>query len=90
MNKQSVVVAIVLFGLPFPASAYVRSRTTTGVVTAWKSPCVTMEFALGAFPAALDANGYLEAAQQGAATWTQSSLDGINRCSNVSLEHRTV
>lgn len=85
MKKPIVALALLLLGLPVPASAYVRTRTDTGALAAWKSPCVTMEFALGAFPAVLDAEGYLEAAQQGAAAWTQASLDGTNRCSNVLL-----
>jgi MYXO-CTERM domain-containing protein len=83
MKKQTLILALTLLGLPVPASAYVRTRASTGVLTAWKSPCVTMEFALGAFPESLDANGYLEAAQQGGAAWTQASLNGIDRCSNV-------
>jgi hypothetical protein len=87
MNKHTVAFAMagIMLGLPGLASAYVRTKTTTGVPTAWKSPCVTMEFALGAFPAQLDAAGYLDAARQGGVAWTQASLDGSNRCSNVVL-----
>ncbi len=85
MNKNTIalVVAGFMMGLSGPVSAYVRTRTTAGVATAWKTPCVTMKFALGAFPSYLDAAGYLNAAQQGGAAWTQASLDGIDRCSNV-------
>jgi MYXO-CTERM domain-containing protein len=85
MKKQTVVLALVLLGLPGPALAYVRTKTSAGVVTAWKSPCVKMEFALSAVPASMDAAGYLDAAQQGAAAWTNASKDAINRCSNVQL-----
>lgn len=87
MNKHTVVFAVagIMVGLPAPASAYIRTRTSAGVPTAWTSPCVTMKFALGAFPAHLDAVAYLDAAQQGGAAWTQASLDGANRCSNVIL-----
>jgi hypothetical protein len=87
MNKHTVAFAVagIVMGLAGPASAYVRTRTTAGVATAWKSPCVTMKFALGAFPAHLDAAAYLEAAQAGGGAWTQASLDGSNRCSNVIL-----
>jgi uncharacterized protein (TIGR03382 family) len=87
MKKHTVVFAVtgIMMGLSAPAPAYVRTRTTAGVPTAWRSPCVTMEFALGAFPAKLEGPDYLEAARQGAAAWTQASLDGTNRCSNVLL-----
>jgi len=87
MKKHTVVFAAagIMMGLSAPASAYVRTRTTAGVPTAWKSPCVTMEFALGAPPAELDAAAYLDAAQQAGAAWTQASLDGINGCSNVHM-----
>ncbi len=87
MKRRTVVLAAagIMTGLGAPASAYVRTRTSAGVPTAWKSPCVTMEFALGTVPPALDAAAYLDAAQQGGAAWTQASLDGANRCSNVLL-----
>lgn len=84
MNKHTAAFTVIaMLGLSAPASAYVRTRTTAGVPTAWKSPCVTMELALGAPPETMDAAGYLDAAQQGAAAWTQASLDGANRCGNV-------
>lgn len=88
MNKHTVAffAAVgIMVGVSAPASAYVRTRTSAGAPTAWKSPCVNMEFALGAFPAYLDAAGYLDAAQQGGVAWTQAALDGVNRCSNVVL-----
>jgi hypothetical protein len=87
MNKHTVVFAVagIMVGVSAPASAYVRTRTSAGVPTSWNSPCVTMEFALGALPPHLDAATYLDAAQQGGAAWTQASLDGVNRCSNVLL-----
>jgi len=69
--------------LPMPAAAYVRTVTESGASTAWKTPCVTMEFSLGAPPPVLDAQGYLGAAQAAGAAWSQASLDGINRCTNV-------
>ena len=84
MNKHTATFTVVaMLGLSAPASAYVRTRTTAGVPTAWRNPCVTMELALGGPPEYLDATSYLEAAQQGAAAWTQASLDGAARCSNV-------
>jgi len=72
-----------LLALATPAAAYVRTTTTTGVPTAWKTPCVTMEFSLGAPPLELDAAGYLSAAQTAGAAWSQASLDGVQQCSNV-------
>jgi len=66
-----------------PAAAYVRTVTSAGVATAWKAPCVTMEFSLGGPPPELDADGYLSAAQSAGAAWSQASLDGVARCSNV-------
>jgi hypothetical protein len=66
-----------------PAAAYVRTVTESGASTAWKTPCVTMEFSLGAPPPELDAQGYLSAAKAAGAAWSQASLDGINRCTNV-------
>jgi hypothetical protein len=72
-----------LAALPTPAAAYVRDLTSTGVPTAWKTPCVTVEFSLGAPPAELNAAGYLDAATQAGAAWSNASLDGVSRCTNV-------
>jgi hypothetical protein len=69
--------------LPWPARAYVRTVTESGAATAWKTPCVTMEFSLGAPPPEWDVQGYLSAAQAAGAAWSQASLDGVNRCTNV-------
>jgi hypothetical protein len=69
--------------LSMPAAAYVRTRTSTGVPTSWKTPCVTMEFSLGAPPAELDVAGYLDAAQQAGGAWSQAALGGAGRCTNV-------
>ena len=80
----------VLAELPGPAEAYVRTVTSAGVPTAWKAPCVNMEFSLGAFPLYLDAAGYLNAAQQAGGAWTNASLDGANRCSNVRFSVESV
>jgi len=66
-----------------PAAAYVRTTTSAGVPTAWKTPCVTMVVSLGAPPPELDAAAYLSAAQAAGAAWSQSSLDGVQQCSNV-------
>ena len=85
MNRRIIIMAVLGLALPVPASAYVRTRTTKGMPTAWKSPCVSMEFALGAFPAELDAAALLDAAQQAGVAWTQASRDGDNRCSNVQI-----
>jgi hypothetical protein len=85
-NLAALNMALVVTGLstlPMPAEAYVRTVTESGVDTAWKTPCVTMEFSLGAPPPELDAQGYLSAAQAAGAAWSQASLDGINRCTNV-------
>jgi hypothetical protein len=84
--RTTFVMALVAAGLPAlpqPAAAYVRTVTEAGASTAWKSPCVTMEFSLGLPPPELDAQGYLSAAQAGGAAWSQASLDGVNRCTNV-------
>jgi len=59
-----------------PAAAYVRTTTELGVPTAWKTPCVKMEFSLGAPPPELDVEGYLSAAQQAGTAWSQASVDG--------------
>lgn len=88
MTKHTVAflaAAGIMVGVSAPASAYVRTRTSAGVPTAWKNPCVNMEFSLGAFPEFLDAAGYLEAAQLGGAAWTQAMLDGVTRCTNAVL-----
>jgi MYXO-CTERM domain-containing protein len=84
--RPTLVMTLVAAGLPAPpqpAAAYVRTMTESGVATAWKTPCVTMEFSLGAPPPELDAQGYLSAAQAAGAAWSQASLDVINRCTNV-------
>jgi hypothetical protein len=44
-----------------------------------------MKFYLGAPPPDLDAAAYLAAAQAGGDAWTNASLDGVHRCSNVQL-----
>jgi hypothetical protein len=82
-NLVMTTVVASLAALPMPAAAYVRSTTSAGVATAWKTPCVTMEFSLGSPPPELDAAGYLDAAQQAGAAWSNASLDGVVRCSNV-------
>ena len=79
---MTVVVAGVAT-LPIPAAAYVRTVTSVGVATAWRTPCVTMEFSLGAPPFELDAAEYLNAAQAAGAAWSNASFDGVERCSNV-------
>jgi MYXO-CTERM domain-containing protein len=72
--------------LPTPATAYVRTITKTNKVpTQWKTPCVTIEFSLGAFPAVLEASEYLTAAQLAGEAWNLASLDGENLCSNVAF-----
>jgi len=85
-NLTALNMALVVTGLstlPMPAAAYVRTVTESGVNTAWKTPCVTMEFSLGGPPPELDAQGYLSAARAAGAAWSQASLDGINRCTTV-------
>jgi hypothetical protein len=85
-SRSNLVATVVVAGfatLPMPAAAYVRTVTEAGAKTAWKTPCVTMEFPLGAPPPELDAAEYLDAAQQAGAAWTNASLDGVQRCSNV-------
>jgi MYXO-CTERM domain-containing protein len=85
-TQTTLVMTLVAAGLlapPPPAAAYVRTVTESGASTAWKTPCVTMEFSLGAPPPELDAQGYLSAAQAAGAAWSQASLDGVNRCTNV-------
>jgi hypothetical protein len=74
-----------LLGLSMPAAAYVRTTTSAGAPTAWKTPWVTMEVSLGGPPPELDAAGYLSAAEAAAAAWTQASFDGVQPCSNVRL-----
>jgi len=87
---RSALAVFVLSFAPSPAAAYVRTVTSAGVPTHWKTPCVLMEFSLGAFPAELDAAGYLDAAQQAGSAWNQASLDGVSRCSNVALTVESV
>lgn len=85
-TRTTLVTVVVVAGcvaLPEPAAAYVRTRTSADVVTAWKAPCVTMEFSLGGPPPGLDAVGYLATAQAAGAAWGEASLDGVQRCSNV-------
>lgn len=84
----SVVAAVA--ALPVPAAAYVRTVTSANVATWWKAPCVTMEFSLGSPPPELDASGYLSAAQNAGAAWSQASLDGVTRCSNVIFNVKSV
>ena len=69
--------------LPLPAAAYVRTVTEAGAPSAWKTPCPTMEFSLGAPPPEMDAPSYLAAAQAAGVAWSQASMNGIDRCSNV-------
>jgi hypothetical protein len=83
-TKLMMTVVVAGFAaMPIPAAAYVRTVTSAGVPTAWKTPCVTMEFSLGAPPPELDAAEYLDAATQAGAAWSNSSLDGVDRCTNV-------
>lgn len=69
--------------LPRPAAAYVRTTTSTGIPIAWRTPCVKIEFSLGDPPPELDPAGYLDAATQAGAAWSNSSIDGVDRCTNV-------
>ncbi len=78
-----MAMAVTVATLSTPAAAYVRTRTSTGVPAAWRTPCVTVEFSLGAFPAELGAAGYLDAAAQAGTAWSNASLDGVDRCTNV-------
>jgi hypothetical protein len=85
-TRATVVMTAVVAGLPalsLPAAAYVRTTTEAGAATAWKTPCVTMEFSLGAPPPEMDAAGYLSAAQAAGEAWSRASLDGVDRCTNV-------
>ena len=85
-TRTTLVIFSALAGLTTlstPAAAYVRTTTELGVATAWRTPCVTMEFSLGAPPPELDVEGYLSAAQQAGTAWSQASVDGIDRCTNV-------
>jgi len=83
VNLLMTVVVAGLASSPIPAVAYVRTTTESGVPTAWKTPCVTMEFSLGSPPPELDADGYLTAAQAAGAAWSQATVDGVDRCTNV-------
>jgi hypothetical protein len=85
-NRAILVMTLVVAGLPtlpLPAAAYVRTVTEKGALAAWKTPCVTMEFSLGAPPPELDSQSYLDAAKAAGAAWSQASLDGVDRCTNV-------
>jgi hypothetical protein len=50
MKIRTILMIVLLVAgvatLPMPAAAYVRTMTESGVATAWKTPCVTMEFSL--------------------------------------------
>jgi hypothetical protein len=84
--RAILVTTLVVAGLPtlpLPAAAYVRTVTEEGAFSHWNAPCVTMEVSLGAPPAVSDSQGYLDAAKAAGATWSQASLDGVDRCSNV-------
>jgi MYXO-CTERM domain-containing protein len=76
-------IAVGFATLPMPATAYVRTTTSTGIPIAWKTPCVKIEFSLGSPPPVLNAAGYFDAATQAGAAWSNASLDGVDRCSNV-------
>ncbi|HJX54833.1 MAG TPA: hypothetical protein VJ801_18855 [Polyangia bacterium] len=85
-TRTTLVTVAVVAGcvaLPVPAAAYVRTRTSADVATAWKAPCVTMEFSLGSPPPELDADGYFKAAKAAGESWSQAKLDQVNRCTNV-------
>jgi hypothetical protein len=69
--------------LPLPAAAYVRTVTEAGAQSRWNTPCPTMELSLGAPPPEMDAPSYLAAAQAAGVTWSQASINGIDRCTNV-------
>ena len=92
-SRANLVATAVVAGfatLPMPAAAYVRSVTEAGAPTAWRAPRVTIEFSLGAPPPVLDAAGFLDAAQQAGAAWTDASLDGVNRCGSASFTMQSV
>ena len=85
-NRTKLVLIASVAGfaaLPRPAAAYVRTTTSTGIPIAWKAPCVKIEFSLGDPPPELKAAGYLDAATQAGAAWSNASLDGVDRCTNV-------
>jgi len=69
--------------LPLPAAAYVRTVTEAGAQSRWNTPCPIMEFSLGAPPPEMDAPSYLAAAQAAGAAWSQVSMNGVDRCTNV-------
>ncbi len=85
-NRTNLVLIASVAGfaaLPRPAAAYVRTTTSTGIPIAWKAPCVKIEFSLGATPPELDPAGYFDAATQAGAAWSNSSIHGVDRCTNV-------
>jgi hypothetical protein len=57
-----------------PASAYVRTVTTTGVPVWWRNPCITMDFLLGSPPPDMTGDAYLQAARAAAAAWGHPTL----------------
>ena len=57
-----------------PASAYVRTVTTTGVPVWWRNPCIPMDFLLGSPPPDMTGDDYLQAARAAAAAWGHTTL----------------
>jgi MYXO-CTERM domain-containing protein len=92
-SRTNLVATVVVAGfatLPMPAAAYVRTVTEAGAPTAWDNANVTMEFSLGSSPPVLSAGGFLDAAQQAGAAWSDASLDGVDRCSSMNLTVESV
>ena len=85
-TRNALILILVVAGLPtlpLPAAAYVRTVTEAGAQSKWTTPCPTMEFSLGAPPPEMDSQSYLGAAKAAGEAWTQASINGVDRCTNV-------
>ena len=58
----------------WPAHAYVRAVTSTGVPLWWRSPFVTMDIYLGAPPPSMTADQYWNASLLAAQAWSHGSI----------------
>ena len=63
------------------AHAYVRAVTSLGAQIWWGSPCIGMDFYLGAPPPSMTADQYWNASQLAARTWSHGDLD----CTGLSI-----
>jgi hypothetical protein len=70
-----------IFQLAWPAHAYVRAVTDSGVPLWWRSPCVAMDIYLGTPPPTMTVDQYWNASQLAAQAWSHDDV----ACTGLSI-----